>query len=125
MESGGGNMENDLANITLEDDVDEILAVSSDTEATKEDEVQNRYSGNEMGFVYTYSIKEGSSSEHYLAKRRRGKGCGGAMSKKVNLVLGVNLEGESNGGLGQIGMKHDSKECPLEGVKGKNDHDGK
>lgn len=78
-----------------------------------------------MGFVYTGSIKKGSSNEHYLAKRRRGKGCGGAMSKKVNLVLGVNLEGESNGGLGQIEMEHDSEECPFEGVKGRNGYEGK
>ncbi|MBA0666138.1 hypothetical protein Goklo_002587, partial [Gossypium klotzschianum] len=101
-----------------------VLHCMVEGEDPLKDGVRNRYSGNEMGFVYTYSIKESSSNEHYLAKRRRGKVCGGSMSKKVNLVLRVNLEGESNGGLGQIEMEHDSEEYPLEGVKGKNDHDG-
>ncbi|KAH1038772.1 hypothetical protein J1N35_040515 [Gossypium stocksii] len=36
MESSGRSIENDLANLTLEDNEDEILAVSSDTDVTNE-----------------------------------------------------------------------------------------
>ncbi|MBA0583632.1 hypothetical protein Gorai_014481, partial [Gossypium raimondii] len=120
MENSGRNMENDIANLTLEDDEDDILTISNNRDAPIEvydldsfSQIKMESETNVAHMGWDLSIQAQSKRALTMNSfwlKGGGNTNGGIMAESINPISRINLEEELRGVFGKVDMEHDSKE---------------